>query len=60
MVILYCDTETDGRYKNEKIINSDSYKSYLKGEIKYYDLSSNLNIEYDKLIYVFSKYKIKK
>ena len=43
----------------EKIINSDSYKSYLKGEIKFYDLSSNLNIEYDKLRYVFSKFKIK-
>ena len=43
----------------EKIINSDSYKSYLKGEIKFYDLSSNLNIEYDKLRYVFSKHKIK-
>ena len=43
----------------EKIINSDSYKFYLKGEIKFYDLSSNLNIEYDKLRYVFSKFKIK-
>ena len=43
----------------EKIINSDSYKSYMKGEIKFYDLSSNLNIEYDKLRYVFSKFKIK-
>ena len=43
----------------EKIINSDSYKSYLKGEIKFYDLSSNLNIEYDKLRYVFSKFKLK-
>lgn len=43
----------------EKIINSDSYKSYLKGEIKFHDLSSNLNIEYDKLRYVFSKFKIK-